>query len=116
MQTQNQIGQSNNVIARNYTDNEGNPAGGYAHGVGLCIAWQDGPRGKNEDGTLLPANGAFVEDVLVAAHQRLDFFQRSKFTHPDNAEAMSHIYQAIECLNRRARERAARGVLGNNVP
>lgn len=110
-----QIGQSNVIRYHNYTDADGNPAGGYAHGPGLCIAWQDGPRGRDESGNLLPANGAFVEDALVAAHQRLAFFERSKFAHPDNAEAMRLIYEAIQALNRRAKAREARGVLGQNV-
>jgi len=115
MQKNEQLCQSNEVRCRNYTDDNGNPSGGYAHGVGMCISWQDGPRGKLPDGGLQPANGAFVEDALVAAHQRLDFFQRSQYAHPDNAEAMGHIYQALECLNRRAKERKARGVLGQNA-
>lgn len=109
-----EFGQSNIVKCRNYKDEDGNPAGGYAHGPGMSIVFQDGPRGKNDDGTLLPANGAFVEDVLVAALQRLEFFQNSRFAHPANAEAIKHILAAIEHLDRRANERSARGVLGEN--
>lgn len=109
-----QMGQSNEISSCNYTDGNGNPAGGYATGVGLCVAFQNGPRGKDASGALAPANGAFVEDLLVAAHQRLEFFQGSKFVHEDNAEAMRHIEAAIEALNRRAKERAKRGVLGQN--
>lgn len=114
MQTKNVAGQSNIVTARNHFDENGNPAGGYAHGVGFCVSWQDGPRAKQPDGTLAPANGAFVEDLLVAATQRLAFFQSSKFVHPANAEAIRLINTAIETLAERANERANRGVLGSN--
>lgn len=109
------IGQSNPVTARNYTDEAGNPAGGYAHGPGMCIAWQDGPRGKEPDGTLGDPNGAFVEDALVAAVQRLTFFQASKYAHEANADAIGHIIAAIEALHARANERANRGVLGQHA-
>lgn len=120
MQKNFKLGQSNEVVARNYTDDAGNPAGGYAHGPGMTIAWQDGPRGKatwqaTPTETLAPANGAFVEDALVAARQRLEFFQQSPYAHDANAEAIRHIDYAIEALHNRAKERASRGVLGANV-
>jgi hypothetical protein len=115
MQIEHRIGQSNTVKARNYPDQDGNPAGGYAHGPGFCVSWQDGPRSKLPDGTLAAANGAFIEDLLVAVHQRLAFFQASKFRHEANAEAMDHVRLAIEALHRRAEERKARGVLGQNA-
>lgn len=115
MQTKNVAGQSNIVTARNYFDDQGNPAGGYAHGVGFCVSWQDGPRGKQPDGSLAPANGAFVEDLLVAVAQRLAFFQSTQYAHEANAEAMRLVNTAIETLAERARERANRGVLGQNA-
>lgn len=108
-------GQSNPLLCRNFTDNNSNPAGGYAHGRGITIVWQDGPRGKLPCGELAANNGAFVEDALVAAWQRLKFFQSSQFAHDDNAEAMTHIQRALGALERRAKERAARGVLGSNT-
>lgn len=109
-----QIEQSNPIRCRNYNDGE-NPAGGYVCGPGMAIAWQDGPRGKLPDGSLAPANGAFVEDALAAAHQRLAFFQSSKYQHTDNALAMEHIESALRALGRRAKARAERGVLGANI-
>jgi hypothetical protein len=114
MRQTHQHGQSNPVTARNYTEENGDPAGGYAHGVGMSIAWQDGPRGK-VGGELGPATGAFVEDALVAAKQRLQFFQGSKYAHPANAAAIVLIDQAIGALHERAMERASRGVLGANA-
>lgn len=108
-------GQSNEVIARNYVDAAGNPSGGYAHGPGMCVSFQDGPRGRDAGGELLPANGAFVEDLLVAARQRLAFFQESKFAHDSNDECIRHLDYCIDALHARAKERASRGVLGANV-
>lgn len=114
MQTQRQYGSSNVIRVRNYTDDDGNPAGGYAHGPGMCIAWQDGPR-KLPDGTLDVANGAFVEDDLLAAMQRLEFFQDSKFKHEANARAIDHIRSALDALWERSSNRAERGVLGTHT-
>jgi hypothetical protein len=107
-------GQSNAIRVRNHMEGD-KPQGGYAIGPGLTIAWQDGPRGKMPDGSLAPANGAFVEDALVAAWQRLAFFQDSKFVHDDNAEAMLHIERALGAMERRAKAREARGVLGQQT-
>lgn len=108
------LGQSNEVTARNHVDADGNPAGGYAHGIGFCVSFQDGPRGKRGE-VLNPPNGAFVEDLMVAARQRLAFFQQSQYAHEANAEAIRHLDYAIECLHKRALERQSRGVLGVNA-
>lgn len=115
MQIITQQAQSNPIRVSNHTDENGNPTGGYAHGTGLCIAWQDGPRGKAEGGTMAPANGAFVEDALVAARQRLQFFQESKFKCEANGEAIRCIDAALDALERRAKERAARGTQGQHL-
>ena len=108
-------GQSNAIRCRNYEDSEGNPTGGYAHGPGMVITWQDGPRGKDDKGELLDENGAFVEDALVAAYQRLLYFQQSKYACRENEVAMRHIRRAIGELHQRAMDRNKRGVLGANV-
>lgn len=116
MQTNWQRGQSNNLACRNYRDDKGNPASGYVHGPGLCVVFQDGPRGKLDDGvTLAPANGAFVEDLLVAALQRLSHFQGTQYKCDENERAIEKIAEAIAILHDRAKGRAARGVLGQNV-
>lgn len=114
VQVESQAGQSNKIRARNYTDQDGNPSGGYAQGPGMTVVFQDGPRGKIGE-SLAPANGAFVEDLMVAAMQRLSFFQGSQYAHPANAEAIVHLDRAIAALNARAEERKARGVLGVNA-
>lgn len=43
----------------NWTDNDGNPAGGVVSGNGLCISWQNGPLGRGEERR--EPNGAFVK-------------------------------------------------------
>jgi len=53
--------------------------------------------------------------VPEAARRRLEFFQRSRFEHPANAEAIMYIEKALDALEGRARERQARGVLGKKV-
>lgn len=104
---------SGELHIRNDTDAAGNPAGGYVHGVGLCIAWQDGPRGQ-PDGSLSPANGAFVEDAILAAWHRLTFFQTTRFACEANTQAIAHLDAAIAALTERARQRNERGVLGTH--
>ena len=115
VQERHQEGQSNWIASRNYTDDNGNPAGGYCSGVGMCIHWQDGPRGASQGSELNPPNGAFVEDAILAAIQRLEFFERSQYAHPANAEAIRHCRAAIKALHDRAVERKSRGVLGFNA-
>lgn len=93
-----------------------NPSGGYVHGPGVCVVWQHGPRGADGTGKLNPPNGAFVEDLLVIARERLAFFQASKFADAENQAAMDHIGQALSALGRRAKQRHLRGVLGTHTP
>lgn len=112
------LGVQSDVKANNVTDENQNPTGGTVNlRIGernpLRVQWQDGPRG-NEDGKLGPSNGAFVEDVIWAALQRLEFFQTSKYADDANAVAVSHLHQALEALNARRVERANRGVEGKH--
>ncbi len=96
------------------TDENGNPTGGrtammmeYPDGTGrnvLEIHYQDGIVG--DDGQ----SGAFVEDVLEAARQRLMFFQQSKFRCRENAIALTKIEEALQWLDWRTRNRLAEGV------
>lgn len=115
VQETHQIEQSNKIRARNYLDDSGNPAGGYCSGPGLCIHWQDGPRGRDNQGVPAPSNGAFVEDAIVAAIQRLQFFQASPYSHHANRLAIQHLHAALSVLGNRSAERASRGVLGQNI-
>lgn len=102
-------------IARNEVDKYGNPAGGRATGTGIEISFQDGPRGLDEKGNLGKENGAFVETLLDIVRIRLEFFQRTRFNCPENEVAISDIKSALYVLDRRSKDRAARGVEGKNI-
>lgn len=112
-----------NLRAKNKLDGS-NPTGGEVllhttkngdeEHPALVINWQDGPRGTEEDGTLQSPNGAFVEDVLWAALQRLEFFQESKYRCRPNALAITHIEQALMALKDRQLERSYRNVEGKH--
>lgn len=84
---------------REVTDDVGNPTGGEFSGVGTAINWQDGPLGVGENRK--EQNGAFVEDVLLAAKVRLEFFQNSKFKCRENALAITKIEEALHWLDHR---------------
>lgn len=109
--------------AINVTDDAGNPTAGQVQLVtgapdsdnveALKIVWQSAPRGK-ADGTLAAPNGAFIEDVLWAAHQRLEFFQDSKYRDRGNALAITHIEGALQALKDRQLERSYRNVEGKH--
>ena len=100
--------------AYNSKDTNDNPTGGNVTGKGLDIRWQDGPRGQEGTDELLPPNGAFVEDVLWAALQRLEFFQESKFRCRENALAITKIEEALFILKDRQLSRSARNVEGKH--
>lgn len=94
------------------TDDEGNPAGGTTYGAGFTISWQNGPLGRGEDRK--EPNGAFVESVIAAAIDRLEFYQRSKFACDYNAQALFHLRSALALMNARTRDREKRGVEGTH--
>jgi hypothetical protein len=107
------ICQNDDVYSENYVDEAGNPAGGYVAGVGLAINWQLGPLAV--DGERHEPNGAFVEGVIGAVIQRIEFYQGSKFHCLANAIALGHLRAALEVLNERTRDREDRGVEGTHT-
>jgi len=101
------------------TDQDGNPTGGFtlldlhpgsegtvpAEGdLAIRIRWQDGIVG--EDGQ----TGAFIEDVLEAARQRIQFFNSTRFRCRENSLAITKIEEALQWLDWRTRTRLAEGV------
>lgn len=94
-------------------DENGNPHGGHAYGTGITIDWQRGPLGR--DGDRLEPNGAFVEGVIAAAIDRIEFYQSSKFHCIENAVALGHLKAAAEVLSERTRERERRQVEGTHA-
>lgn len=106
------------IFSRHDNDAEGNPAGGSTCGVGFAIRWQDGPLGRavcdGGEGRALP-NGAFVEDVIRAVIDRIDYYEASKFAHKFNAEAIDHLLAACTALDCRTDDREAREVEGTHA-
>lgn len=112
------------IEATNELDEGDNPTGGFvdlhvgedmAHVV--KILWQDGPRGQADNaptGILADPNGAFVEDVLWVALQRLEFFNASKYRDRANSLTITHIEQALQALKYRQLERSHRNVEGKH--
>lgn len=94
---------------------DGMPAGGEVRATGLTIHWQDGPLGRGEERK--EPNGAFVETILRAAIQRLQWYQEvaeGKFACNDNTIAMNKIGSALTYLRQRTVAREARGVEGTH--
>lgn len=98
-----------------FSDSDGNPAGGSTYGDGFSISWQNGPLGAPDDPERKEPNGAFVETVIAAAKDRIEFYQRSKFASDDNAEAITALDAALTALNRRTLSRLARNVEGTHT-
>ena len=100
----------------NYVNDAGNPTGGFASAAGLAIHWQDGPLAV--DGVRKEPSGAFVETVLRAAVDRLEFYQTAsggRFAHNCNEAALKDLKCALMHLEMRTKEREARGVEGSHV-
>lgn len=97
----------------NIADENRNPTGGMVKAVGIDIMWQDGPLGR--DGDRVAPNGAFIEGVLEAARQRLEFFQQSKFKCRENALALTKIEEALLWLDSRTLNREERKVEGTHA-
>lgn len=103
-----------NFDADNYLDENGNPAGGYVEGVGLQIEWQNGPLGAPDDPERQDPNGAFVETVIAAAKQRIEFYNEGKFRCRENSLAITKLEEALHWLNARTNRRVAAGVEGTH--
>jgi hypothetical protein len=99
-------------IASNFTADD-NPAGGTVRGVGLSIDWQNGPLGRGDE--RIDPNGAFVETVIAAALQRIQFYNEGKFRCRENSLAITHLEEALHWLNHRTQEREKRDVEGTHA-
>ncbi len=102
-------------IISNLGDVDGNPMGGTVEGVGLKISWQNGPLGRDKERK--EPNGAFVETVISAALQRIEYYQRAaneKFKCRENAIAITKLEEALLWLDKRTRERESRLVEGTH--
>jgi hypothetical protein len=105
-----------NCVYQNMSDPDGNPAGGLFEGVGVKIEWQNGPLGRGE--TRQKPNGAFVETVISAVIQRIEYYQTAKdgkFKCRENAIAITKLEEALLWLDKRTRDREARQVEGTHT-
>ena len=102
-----------NCTYQNNNDADGNPGGGSFSGVGIKIEWQNGPLGR--DGERKEPNGAFVETVINAAKQRIEYYQESKFKCRENAMAITKLDEALLWLNKRTLDRENRKVEGTHT-
>ena len=74
----------------------------------LCeICFQNGPRSEESS-----IHGALDSDLLEIVRDRLKAFQTGEYATRENACAITHIEEALMWMNKRAEDRAARGVLG----
>ena len=113
------------INSEHWKDVNGNPSGGSTFGVGFAISWQHGPLGRHNgcqpgqpclDGcTRRKPNGAFVEDVIEAAIDRLRYYQASRFNCKENEEALNHLEAAWNVLQQRTISREARTVEGTHA-
>lgn len=100
------------IKSEHHTDTDGNPAGGRTTGVGFHIEWQDGPLGRGADRR--EPNGAFVEGIIKAAIDRLEFYNNSKFRCRENSLAITHLEEALHWCNHRTAKRERRAVEGTH--
>jgi hypothetical protein len=102
------------IVSKHNVDENGNPAGGTTTGAGMHIEWQNGPLGRGADRK--EPNGAFVEGVIQAAIDRLQYYQMSKFSCRENAIAFTKLQEALMWLDERTRAREEREVEGTHAP
>ncbi len=91
---------------------DGKPAGGVVKAKGMTIKWQDGPLGRGEDRG--KPNGAFVETVIAAALQRIEWYQDGEFACSENASAIQNLKSALAVLDFRTQQREGAGVEGTH--
>lgn len=102
-------------FSEHWNDEDGNPAGGVTNGTGFTISWQNGPLGPPGHPARRAPNGAFVEDVIAGAMDRLNYYQQSKFNCAENAEAMGHLQLALNALNSRTARRVSANIEGTHA-
>ncbi len=95
-----------------FDDPAGRPAGGHTEATGLSIDWQNGPLGR--DGERNPANGTFVETVIAAAIDRLEYYNAGEFRCRENSLAITKLEEALHWLHARTARREAAGVEGTH--
>lgn len=78
------------------------------YGRNCVIGFQNGPIAEKG------VNGISNEALLAIVEDRLAGFQNGPFACDDNKAALAAVRDAMACLQRRTRERVARGVEGTS--
>lgn len=104
---------STQIKSEHWNDKEGNPAGGSTFGNGFAISWQNGPLGRGTERK--EPNGAFVEDIIKAAIDRIEFYQDGKFACDYNRAALVQLKGALHTLESRTQDREKRQVEGTHA-
>lgn len=73
------------------------------------IYFQEGPIKENG------VNGVSNEDLILMVINRLESFQESEYVCEENAEAITHLMEAIESLRARTNKRIAEGIEGTSA-
>ncbi len=100
------------IKSEHWLDENENPAGGSTFGDGFVISWQNGPLGRGNERK--EANGAFVEHIIMAAIDRMEFYQDSKFACSTNDDTLMHLKCALSSQQSRTQNRETRGVEGTH--
>jgi hypothetical protein len=140
------------IVGEHKNDEAGNPAGGRTTGKGINIHWQNGPLGREPDEAAVAVatcpepgnhdrfrycpccpwtedfgrkepNGAFVEGVIAAAIDRLEYYQNGNISGAhgnalacrENALAITKLQEALHWLDHRTADREARKVEGTHA-
>lgn len=77
--------------------------------IGCLIEFQNGPLQEN------PPNGLSNESLLAIVEDRLFGFQAGEYACRENAIALTHVQDAMMWLQKRTRDRMARGVEGTSA-
>jgi hypothetical protein len=101
------------ITGNHKTNGDGTPAGGDTVGIGIEIIWQNGPLGRGPERKA--PNGAFVEGVIAAAIDRIQFYQNTQFSCRENALAITKLEEALLWLQKRTMDREAREVEGTHA-
>jgi len=112
----NNLGMRVGFKSNHLADENGNPTGGSTQGTGFTIAWQHGPLGRGED--RLAPNGAFVEDVIDAALDRIRYMNSAnggKFSCIENERAIDMLSGALASLDQRTNRREAASTEGTHT-
>ena len=105
------------VKSEQRVDGNGNPAGGTARGTGIVIDWQNGPLKHTDPSGLVverKPTGAFVEGVIQAVLDRMQFYQQTQFACLENEAAIECLEEALSHLNSRTARREAAGIEGTH--